>query len=98
MTVVMINSFLENNLSEERQLFLRLLRLNGETYGVNNVFYVRKPCILRGTLEDTDPKKEKTAAPSRKNTVTAEPHAERGRINGLFAMTAVALEKWLIPR
>jgi len=59
---------------------------------------VQEPCILRGTLEGIDPKKEKTTAPSRKNTVTAGPHAERGRVDGLFATTAVALEKWLISR
>jgi hypothetical protein len=98
MTAVMINSFHESNLAKVRQPFIKLLKPTGETYGVNNVFYARKPCILRGTLEGIDPKKEKTTAPSRKNTVTAEPHAERGRVDGLFVMTAVALEKWLISR
>ncbi len=50
MTVVIMNSFREDSFLEVRQLLTRLLKLTGETYGVNNVFCAEELCILRGSL------------------------------------------------
>jgi len=48
----MINSFHEDSFLEVNQLFLRLLKLTGETYGVKNVFCAEELCILRGNLRE----------------------------------------------
>jgi hypothetical protein len=50
MTVVIMNSFHEDGFLEMRQLYIRLLKLTEETYGVKNVFCVEELCILRGSL------------------------------------------------
>lgn len=45
MTVVIMNSFHEDDFLEVNQLFIRLLKLTRETYGVNYVFCVEELCI-----------------------------------------------------
>jgi hypothetical protein len=62
MTVVIVISFHESGFSKGRQLFIRLLRLTGETYGVNDVFYAGRRLYFKRGVKLTVTRDRKSQA------------------------------------